>query len=308
MPPKRRAFLLVVMFTGHPLGGALAGLVSPDLIETFGWPSVFFAGGVLPVVILIAVFAVLPESPVILARRGQVSALNRVLSKLGVTKDPVIVRAELAPNTTKASAVPIRELFAAGAGGTTLVLWALFFATQFQLFFLASWLPSLLTDMGHTLRTASFSATAFEIGGLVGAIALGQIASIKQPAKVLVPAYFAGSIAVGLIVVFNDNHLALFGLAAIAGVGALATQLCLNALTTQRYDAVIRATGLGWALSVGRLGSVASPLVAGTLLSAGASSANVLLLGVVPPLFCIIGVICLAKLDAAPRGVAGAVS
>jgi AAHS family 3-hydroxyphenylpropionic acid transporter len=54
-----------------------------------------------------------------------------------------------------------------------------------------------------------------------------------------------------------------------AGACAVGGQLILYALAPSIYPAQVRATGVGVAVAVGRLGSMSGPLLAGQLLAAG---------------------------------------
>src|SRR6267154_148227 len=56
-PHRRRALMIMVSFTGAPIGGFLCGQLAGVLLPNFGWPSVFFVGGVVPLV-MVAVLAV----------------------------------------------------------------------------------------------------------------------------------------------------------------------------------------------------------------------------------------------------------
>src|SRR5450830_679683 len=62
-----------------------------------------------------------------------------------------------------------------------------------------------------------------------------------------------------------------------AGLSVMAAQLVLYASAPPSYPTAVRATGVGAAVAIGRLGSVAGPLAAGQLLAAGAGTAGVLL-------------------------------
>jgi AAHS family 3-hydroxyphenylpropionic acid transporter len=62
----------------------------------------------------------------------------------------------------------------------------------------------------------------------------------------------------------------------LAGVFIVGAQLILFALAPLYYSAANRGTGVGAAVAVGRLGSVAGPLLASAVLTAGSGSATVL--------------------------------
>lgn len=62
-----------------------------------------------------------------------------------------------------------------------------------------------------------------------------------------------------------------------AGYCAVGAQALLYARAPALYATAIRATGVGASVSIGRLGAMAGPLVAGQLLAAGAGAAGVML-------------------------------
>src|SRR5260370_8264038 len=71
----------------------------------------------------------------------------------------------------------------------------------------------------------------------------------------------------------------------LAGFGVVGAQIGMNALAAGLYPTSIRSTGVGWALGVGRIGSIIGPLAGGMLLSFGWNAQSVVLVAAVPPLF-----------------------
>ena len=63
---------------------------------------------------------------------------------------------------------------------------------------------------------------------------------------------------------------------ALVGVGIMGNQALLYGLAPLCYPAGVRGTGVGAAVAAGRIGSLAGPLVAGQLLGAGQSAAEVI--------------------------------
>jgi AAHS family benzoate transporter-like MFS transporter len=70
---------------------------------------------------------------------------------------------------------------------------------------------------------------------------------------------FVSAAAALLLMSANPPAALLAVLAAVAGFGGLGTQNMINDYVAQFYPAAIRATGLGWALAVGRVGAIAGP-------------------------------------------------
>jgi AAHS family 4-hydroxybenzoate transporter-like MFS transporter len=65
----------------------------------------------------------------------------------------------------------------------------------------------------------------------------------------------------------------------------------LNTISAMFYPTAIRATGIGWALGVGRVGAVIGPAVGGILVGAAFSPPNVVLANILPA---VIGVVAIA--------------
>ena len=79
-PQRLRATMIMVMFTGAPVGGFVGGLaVSFLLHEGFGWPIIFIIGGVFPLVLWLVTALWLPESPRLLAMRANLAPRHQAL-------------------------------------------------------------------------------------------------------------------------------------------------------------------------------------------------------------------------------------
>ena len=68
----------------------------------------------------------------------------------------------------------------------------------------------------------------------------------------------------------------------VLGIFVQGAQAGINALSASFYPTAIRATGVGWALGVGRIGSIVGPVIGGVLLSLGWSARQILLAGAIP--------------------------
>lgn len=270
MPKKRRSFLLVVMFSGHALGGTLAGLLAPVLIDTFGWQSVFFAGGIAPALLAVALFALLPESARFLTARGTDAARARAVRLLARANPAagVAADAQLSTGEQRVARGSVADLFTAGRASQTIFLWLTFFATQFVLFALASWMTGLFTQAGHSQAVGAYAQMLHNLGGVVGSLVFGLVSDRLSARPVLIGVNVGSILFVAGLGAFAASPLAL-AMALASGVFVLAAQLCLNAYTTGLYPTELRATGVGWALSFGRLGSISSPLVTGALMAQG---------------------------------------
>ena len=68
---------------------------------------------------------------------------------------------------------------------------------------------------------------------------------------------------------YNLPSSMLYLLVAVAGACTIGTTILVNAYTATFYPAHMRATGLGWALGIGRLGAIAGPIYGAFILGSG---------------------------------------
>jgi len=273
-PHRRRATMVMIMFCGFSVGAALGGLLAAALIPQFGWRSVFVAGGLAPLLLVPILMLRLPESVRFLALTGR--AHERVAQLLGFINP----KAVFAPGTRfvvhepRLAGIPVLHLFKSGRTLVTLLLWVVFFMSLLDLYFLSNWLPTVLNDLGASVSEAAAIGSMLQVGGVVGTFALGSIID-RFSFRALGLVYFAAVFAVGAI--GQLGHSVVFVTMAIfaAGFCIVGGQIAANALAATYYPTSVRATGVGWALGIGRVGSIVGPLVGGALLIAKWSTGSV---------------------------------
>jgi len=131
---------------------------------------------------------------------------------------------------------------------------------------LGNWLPKLMIEAGYDLSTSLVFLFALNIGGMFGAIFGGFFADKFSLAKVLVILLLSGAVALFLLS-YSLPTFVLYLCVAVAGAASIGGQILLLAYMSQYYASNIRATGLGMALGVGRLGAILGPILCGWLLS-----------------------------------------
>lgn len=271
-PARRRAFLMTAMFVGFPLGAIFGGVISAQIILAYGWQSVFILGGVTPLLLLPVLYFQLPESvrflaacrgPMTARRKSQIaSILKRIISDFTPARDDSYVL----PDQSSAG-VSVFRLFSDGRGFGTLLLWAIFFINLLILYALVNWLPTVLRDAGLPLERAIIATVILNLGGVLGGLSFAWGIDRAGPIKILVPAYLFAAIFVALIGLAKVGIVGTLAIIFIAGFCVIGAQLGMNAVASNYYPTSVRSTGLGWALAVGRLGSIVGPLIVGALLS-----------------------------------------
>jgi MFS transporter, AAHS family, 4-hydroxybenzoate transporter len=272
-PRRRRATMVMIMFCGFSVGAALGGLLAAALIPQFGWRSVFVVGGVAPLLLAPILALSLPESVRFLALTGR--ANDRVSGLLGRIRPKVAFArgTQFVMHEPHLPGIPVLHLFRQGRTLVTLLLWVVFFMSLLDIYFLANWLPTVLNDLGSSVSASAAIGSMLQVGGVVGTFALGSIID-RFSFRALALVYFIAVFAVGAIGQFGHSIILVTVAIFAAGFCIIGGQIAANALAAAFYPTSVRATGVGWALGIGRIGSIAGPLVGGMLMTMQWSTAS----------------------------------
>jgi MFS transporter, AAHS family, 4-hydroxybenzoate transporter len=268
-PKRARATAISLMFCGFPLGAVLGGLLATWIIPRWGWPLVFVLGGAAPLAIVPVLALMMPESArfAVVRRRSQ-SGVQATLAAIAPHAD--ITGATLDVGEQSAGGFPLKQLFTERRHVATVLLWIVFFASLLVLYFLVNWLPSLLHRSGLPLQRAIVATVVLNAGGIVGAIVLGRLIDRFGPTWILAAAYaLAAGATAALGPLSSTTPVLLLGVVFVAGFGVIGGQICMNAFAAAIYPTAMRSTGVGWALGVGRLGSIVGPIIGGMLIAGG---------------------------------------
>src|SRR5581483_7053613 len=246
-PRHRRATLIMICFTGAPLGGFVGGQIVAFLLHLgFAWPVIFVLGGVFPLVLLVVTLALLPESPRFLARKPNLAPRQAAL----------LARLDIAAGTTEgvdvAAGNPVGMLFGKGYAVKTVLLWIIFFCSLLNLYLFGFWLPEVLHLIGLTPASAVFASSFRDFGAILAVVYLGAAIDRFGPQRALALHY-----AILLATIF------------FSGMTIIGSQTGANAACGVLYPARMRASGIGWALGIGRLGGIVAPILGGYLLRSG---------------------------------------
>jgi AAHS family 4-hydroxybenzoate transporter-like MFS transporter len=288
-PVKSRTALVALLACGISLGSAASGLVAPPIIELGGWRALFITGGCVALVAWLPLFA-LPESLRFLAARGgNPEKIGRLLERLnpGHRYTP----GDLYTLPEKSSGkLSVSYLLTPRLAPATLLLWLVFFLNLGLLYLMSTWLSTLLHEGGLPLPQALRIAAMFQIGGVAGGFGLAWLMQRWGPFLVLSVSYTLAAAALALLGTHVTNPALLVILMLITGNGITGSQAALNAVSATLYPTQARATGVGWALGVGRFGAIVGPFAAGSLMAAGIKLGHLFWLAIIPTLVCAIAV------------------
>jgi len=266
-PSSSRVTRMMLVSCGFTVGAAVGGFLSAALIPAFGWRALFLIGGVAPLALAVAMLFWLPESLQFLVLRKRPQAqLARWLRKL----QPGLVltaHSTVLVQEARNDGMPVMELFRSGRGGVTLLLWLISFMNLINLYFLSNWLPTLIKEVGYATSTAVLLATSLQVGGIIGTLSLGWFIKRFGFTKVLGSCFLVACVFVALIGHVATMPLLLLICIVVAGFCVVGGQPAVNALAGTYYPTALRSTGIGWALGIGRIGSVLGPLIGGQLIA-----------------------------------------
>lgn len=264
-PRRIRVFLMMFIANGFNVGAVLGGFLSAWLIPAFGWRSVFYFGGALPLLLAAIMIFTLPESLQFLALKGRRDAIGRWVKRI----DPAAATGsqEYVVQEQQTGGVPLVYLFHDGRAAGTVLLWIVNFMNLLNLYFLASWLPTVVRDAGHPLATAVLVGTTLQAGGTIGTIALGWLIARRGFAPVLTASFILAALSVAMIGQPSLQLAALYVVVFVAGLTVIGGQGAINALAVTYYPTHLRSTGIGSGLGVGRIGAIIGPTLAGALMA-----------------------------------------
>ncbi len=260
-PRRVRPIAVTLTIVCVPLGATVAGLLGVRLLPLVGWRALFVTGGVIPVVAALLLTRLLPESPRYLARHPHRRAeLAATLTRMGHT-----IPVDAAFTDTAEHGVARASwgtLFQVDRRGDTLALFGAFFSCLLAVYLGFSWLTSVLTSAGFDPATANVGITAFNLGGVVGALAGSVVISgfgSRVPMLTMTAGAAAGAAGLAFMRISADGSvLPVLTMLALTGGLINAVQTTMYALAAHVYPGAMRATGVGAAASTGRLGAILS--------------------------------------------------
>jgi AAHS family 4-hydroxybenzoate transporter-like MFS transporter len=300
-PKRRRASIVMFVASGISLGSIAAGFAAAQLISTLGWQAVFVVGGVLPLLLAVALYRWLPESirfaALVPARQAEAKRLLREIKPdLGTDAE---VRFQSSDG--EAGHATVADLFKDRRGPTTVLIWVAFFMSLLNVYLAINWLPTSLTESGFTAAQAAVITSMYHVGGVLGTYACGLLMDRLGAHAILIFAFLLA--VVGFYTFAMSPAMPQWSttlLLMATGFGVIGGQVGITTLASMIYPVQMRSTGLGWALGVGRVGSIVGPTIGGLMLATGLDAKHVYLVCVVPAL---VGALAIAVLRwrASPR-------
>lgn len=235
-PPSQRNLAVGIVQAGYPFAAVFTGFLIAWLLPVYGWKVLLSAAGGITVLIFPLAWSVLVDAA------------------------PVAEQAERRQG--------IGALFSHALRLRTLALWGAVFFGLMVLYFIVSWITKLSIEAGLSETNGIYAGALYNFGAFVGTTAMSVLA-LRIPLGKLVPTMLV--CAAGAMLWFGSVPMSVAATLAVAFLIGVLLQGGYNGvwpLAASVYPSEIRATGVGWAIGIGRSGAVIGPLMGGYLMAA----------------------------------------
>jgi len=260
-PPARKNIAVTFLMTAHQAGGAIAGAVAMNVVESLGWRSVYWFGAAPIIIAVPAILFLLPESLTYLQAAGRTEEARAIVARYGVSLAAYAPERGADKRRGKVS-----ELFTPALRTTTLLFWAASFGGLLLVYGVNTWLPQMMRSHGYNLGSAISFLLVINLGGIVGMLVAGRLADRFGPRRVTVIWFLVTCLGIGLLVMHMPlwvTYVDVF----LTGGFLFSAQTLIYASVGTYYLPSVRATSLGWVSGMGRFGAVFGPWLGGVLVA-----------------------------------------
>jgi benzoate transport len=264
---QRRHLSVSLMSIGYPVGAVLGGIVAAQLLKGNDWRSVFYFGAAITATLIPITFFAMPESVHWLARKqpeGALERINRAMARMGHAATTALPA--IADDVRRRS---VSDIFSPGLVSVTAVVSLAYFFHITTFYFILKWVPKIVADFGFDASSAAGVLVWTNVGGATGGAVLGFL-TLRFGVKALtIVVMLLSTVMVALFGQTPPDLRQLSMICAAAGFCTNAAIVGMYAIMAQAFPTHVRASGTGFAVGVGRGGSVLAPIIAGFLFTAG---------------------------------------
>lgn len=280
-PIKHRGTSMTVVLLGLPAGAIIGGLLAAKVMPLIGWQGIFVAGGITPLILLVFLVFLLPESLHHLSlNHANEGKVKNILQKIL----PLIPEGHFSTDEPKSEKISVLGLLNKELARNTIAVWMVYFFNWVSWFLLLSWLPTVLKVSGLAADQAPMGTVVVNSVFIICALPLAAILPKFNIRSILIGLFVLGiSVCIGLY--FSGNTwFWIFVFAGLAGLGIGGQQIVLNYLIAKVYPTSLRATATGWSIGCGRIGAILGAASGGYILDSFGPSGFYLAL-IVPLIF-----------------------
>ena len=236
-PAAQRNFAVGLVQAGYPFAAVFTGLIVARVLPVYGWHVLLAIAGGITVLLFPLAWRFLSD---------------QVPEETG----------------TEPAKGGVASLFAPEFRARTIALWGAVFFGLMVLYFIVSWIPKLSIQAGLSETNGIYAGALYNCGAFIGTLSMSLLA-VRLPLSKVVPAMLVGAAAAMLW--FGSVPMSVgFTMLTAFTIGVL-LQGGYNGvwpLAAGSYPARTRATGVGWAIGIGRAGAIVGPWFGGQLMAA----------------------------------------
>lgn len=264
---KRREFATASVASAYPVGTIIGAVVAVAVLDSYGWRGIFWFGAGLSATLLPIAFVWLPESLDFLLTRqpkGALGTTNKILKRLDV---PEISELPPRPDDSAEGSTAISEIIQPVHRNE--LIFKLFIAhalNMFAWYFIINWGPPLVAEAGASDELGARYSAWVSYGGIAGGLTAGYLCGTIGVRRMMWGTMVSLAVLITLFGMFVDNTAALMVIAPLMGAALFGSAVSNWLTIAYAFPGHLRATGLGFATTAGRVGSIFGPIVGGALL------------------------------------------
>jgi len=265
---KNRSLAVVLVAGGFPFGIYLGATFLAPLLKQYDWRVTFYLGAFLSFMFIPLVYILVPETISFLERKRPEGALERIQKIMRRLSLPVPEKLPLLENI-KVEPVGITSLFKDGLAPITLILIFAYFANIGTYYYFVKWLPTIVTDLGHSISEATKVLGVISLGGVTGSIGMGIVARFIPIRPLMISCLILAAAGVALFPYFTETLASMKVIGFLTGTLIFAGISGFFGLFATSFPSSLLGSGSGLVLGIGRGGAVLGPMIPGFLFAAG---------------------------------------
>jgi MFS transporter, AAHS family, 4-hydroxybenzoate transporter len=233
-PEKHRNFAVGILQGGYPVGAMTTGFVTAWALPQFGWRPILETTAIISLLALPFVLWIIPKDTAISAEGPK---------------------------------LPVRTVIEGDRRVASIRLWIATICGFMALYFITSWITKLSIEAGLPETQAIIASAIYNLGAFVGTLWMSLSGDKRDIRNICFTLLLASA---GVFLIFGGIVMPLFGVLAAAFVMGVTLQGGFNSLypiAAKVYPDEVRATGIGFAFGIGRIGAFSGPLIGGWALS-----------------------------------------
>lgn len=265
---KNRSLAVVLVAGGFPFGIYLGATFLAPLLKQFDWRVTFYLGALVSFAFIPVVYFLVPETISYLQRKRPDNALARIKKIMHALGHPISEETQLPPEKIIENE-GVTGLFKNGLALITCILCFAYFANVATYYYFVKWLPTIVSDLGHSVSQATKVLGVISLGGVAGSIGMSIVARFIPIRPLMTSCLILAATGVAIFPYFTETLQSMKLLGFLTGAFIFAAISGFFGLFATSYPSSLLGSGSGLVLGVGRGGAVLGPMIPGFLFAAG---------------------------------------